>query len=89
VTKTIWKTQLKPSDVQEISVPEGAEFLTAREQHEQICVWFRCDPLAPKVKAKVAIVGTGHEAPEDGRYLGTASLQGGLMMFHVFVKESV
>lgn len=84
--KTIWKAALKPTDIQTIEVPAGAELLCAREQHEQICVWFRCDPAAPKETRDIAIVGTGNPAPEDGQYLGTASLSGGALMFHVFVR---
>lgn len=85
MNRTIWKTELQPFDVQEIHVPTGTEFLCAREQYERICVWFRCDPNAPKEPRKVAIVGTGHAAPADGRYIGTASLHGGNLIFHVFV----
>lgn len=84
MNRTIWKATLKPADVQEIEVPVGAELLCAREQHETICVWFRCNPDAPKESRKIAIVGTGHPTPADGRYLGTASLRGGQLMFHVF-----
>ena len=82
--RTIWKAELKPVDVQEIEVPAGAELLCAREQSETICVWFRCDPKAAKERRKIAIVGTGHAAPADGRYLGSASLSGGALIFHVF-----
>lgn len=82
---TIWKTVLKPTDAQQIEVPAGAELLCAREQFEQICVWFRCDPSAPKEKRDIAIIGTGNPAPNgEGRYIGTASLQGGALMLHVF-----
>jgi hypothetical protein len=84
MNRTIWKATLGATDVQEIDVPIGAEMLCAREQHEGICVWFRCDPNAGREKRKIAIVGTGHPAPADGRYLGTASLHGGRLMFHVF-----
>lgn len=84
-TKTVWKATLKAMDIQQIEVPAGAELLCAREQFEAICVWFRCDPRAPKEKREVAIVGTGHDAPDsDGRYIGTASIQGGSLMLHVF-----
>jgi hypothetical protein len=85
---TIWKQVLKPADVQQIEVPRGAELLCAREQHERICVWFRCDPAEPFELRGIAICGTGHPAPpaEECRYLGTASLQGGSLMFHVFEK---
>lgn len=90
MTATIWKTVLKPTDVQVILIPDGAELLCAREQHEQIAVWYRCDPTAIKYPRTIAIVGTGHPAPGDGdgRYLGTASLQGGALMFHVFEKPN-
>lgn len=84
MNRTIWKAVLKPADVQEIEVPAGAELLCAREQYEEICVWFRCDPTAAKVGREVTIVGTGHPAPPDGRYIGTASLCGGQLIFHVF-----
>ncbi len=85
----VWKAVLQPVDVQQISVPQGAELLCAREQHERICVWFRCDPSAPQSSRTVAIVGTGNGAPAaDGRYLGTASLSGGALMFHVFERVS-
>jgi len=84
MNRTIWKVVLKVTDVQEISVPAGAELLCAREQREDICVWFRCDPSAAIEPRKIAIVGTGNPAPADGRYLGTASLRGGQLMFHVF-----
>ena len=83
--RTIWKAVLQPTDAQQIEVPAGAELLCAREQFEQICVWFRCDPTAPKERRDIAIVGTGHAAPgNEGRYLGTASLHGGSLILHVF-----
>ncbi len=83
---TIWKQVLKAATAQQIGVPRGAELLCAREQFEQVCVWFRCDPAEPFELRGIAIVGTGRPAPPDGRYLGTASLQGGQLMFHVFEK---
>lgn len=85
MNKTIWKIALRGADVQTIDVPVGAEFLCAREQRDDICVWFRCDPSQPVEQRKVAIVGTGNPAPADGRYIGTASLLNGSLIFHVFV----
>lgn len=81
----VWKEVLKVADVQELTVPAGTEFLCAHEQNEQICVWFRCDPSQSVETRKVAIVGTGNPAPDDGRYIGSAFLQGGRFVFHVFV----
>lgn len=83
----IWKTELQPVDVQEIIVPQGAEMLCARDQHEKICVWYRCDPdnTLERDRRTIAIVGTGNPAPSsEGRYLGSAFLQGGALVFHVF-----
>ncbi len=80
----IWKAVLKLTDVQDIDVPEGAEMLTAREQHEHICVWFKCEPSNPITNRRIAIVGTGHPAPDDGRYIGTGLLHGGQLVLHVF-----
>jgi hypothetical protein len=88
MNSTIWKSVLKLEDVQKIMVPDGSELLCAREQFEQICVWYRCDPKAEKSPRSIAIVGTGNPAPgADGRYLGTASLSGGSLMFHVFERQ--
>lgn len=87
MTPTIWKTVLKPSDEQEISVPVGAKLLSAREQHETICVWFQCYPVPDREKRTIRICGTGHDAPpfgNDWRFLGTASLSEGRYIFHVF-----
>lgn len=82
---TIHKAVLQTADVQEIMVPEGAEMLSAREQFNDICVWYRCDPSRRLRPRKLAVVGTGHPAPdESGRFLGTAALHGGHLMFHVF-----
>lgn len=90
MAKTIWKTTLRATDVQEIEVPAGSRMLFAREQAEQVCVWYRCnpDPGIAKVKRTIAIVGTGHPAPEENEatYLGSAVLHGGALVFHVFEK---
>lgn len=83
----IWKAVLAPTDVQYIRVPEGAELLTARDQLEQICVWFKCEPDKPLSPRRINMCGTGHDAP-DGRYLGTGFLHGGQLVFHVFEQTS-
>lgn len=84
--KKIWKTVLAVADTQDISLPAGAKILCAHEQHEQICIWYHCNPNAPKVTRRIVICGTGHDAPpqDHSRYLGSAFLQGGRFVFHVF-----
>jgi hypothetical protein len=85
---TIWKTVLKPVDVQDIDVPENADLLTAREQHDELCVWFKCNPKNKPTKRRIAIVGTGHAAPAGARYVGTGFLHGGQLVLHVFERVS-
>lgn len=82
----VWKATLQMIDVQSIEVPELAEMLCAREQHGQIAVWFRCDPDARRTRRRIAVCGTGHPAPDPAfwRHIGTASLSGGSLIFHVF-----
>lgn len=82
----IWKAVLRPIDVQDIEMPEGAEILCAREQFGQPCIWFRCDPHAPKTTRQIAISGTGNPAPscDESRYLGTAQLGDGSLILHIF-----
>ena len=81
--KTIWKSLLRDQPLQELEVPEGAEFLCAREQGNVLAVWYLCDSDKPPTKRKIAICGTGHEAP-DGRYIGTGLLFDGRLVVHVF-----
>lgn len=81
---TVWKAILKPTDIQDIEVPENAELLTVREQFEQICIWYKCNPDNPMTTRRIAIVGTGHAAPEGARYVGTGFLHGGQLVLHVF-----
>lgn len=84
----IWKVILKVTDTQEIEVPAGSRFLCAREQANQVCVWFRCNPDVAKSKRTILICGTDHDAPEyqDAAYLGTAIVNGGAYVWHVFEK---
>jgi hypothetical protein len=85
---TIWKAVLSLTDVQDIEIPENAELLTAREQQDQLCVWFKCDPTKPLRKRRIMIVYTGHSAPEEARYVGTGLLCGGQFVIHVFEQVS-
>lgn len=80
----IWKTVLFPVRIMEITVPEGAEMLCAREQHNEMCVWFRCDPAAPPTKRTIFVIGTGHLAPENAHYIGTCFMEGGDLVWHIF-----
>lgn len=82
---TIWKIVLSPLAEQTIKVPMGAEFLCAREQNNQPCVWFECDPSEPEEDRLIRVYATGSKIDENpGRYLGLVSLHGGIIILHVY-----
>jgi hypothetical protein len=82
---TIHKQKLYFLDDQVLYVPNGSEFLTAQMQRDQLCVWYRCDPLQPRRGRYVAVVGTGTECTSDWDYLATIQIDGGEFVFHVFI----
>lgn len=84
--KTIYKYKLDPSG-KPVMMPASAEILSAREQGNDICVWAKVDTTdTVQVPRTFHVFGTGHEMPEDQnlRFVGTAILNGGALVFHVF-----
>lgn len=87
MSHTVWKYEWEiPSDRFTVQMPKGAEILCAREQFNKICIWARVKPQKEKETRKFVLTGTGHEAPEPdtARYIGSAQLDGGAFVFHVF-----
>lgn len=85
-TKQVWKWTLLARDLTSISMPRGGEFLTAREQRGNICVWALVDPEETRHEERtLRIAGTGHNL-DNGRfnYIDTVFLEGGALVFHVF-----
>jgi hypothetical protein len=85
VTKTIRKAVLNVTEEQRIAVPAGAEFLTAREEYGQVCVWFLCDPAQPFEERTILIRETT-EHLVDGRYIASAQIARDSAVFHFFEK---
>ncbi len=87
MSKTIWKYVLIPEKLT-ISIPEGATILTAREQKDEICVWAEVDPGNVLEVRTFEIFGAGHHIHVgmgvDRKYIGTASLYGGDLIFHIY-----
>lgn len=83
---TIWKKVLLPQTVQKVEVPKGAEILSVMGQHERVVIWFRCNPDNALETRAIAIIGTGHEAPEasESRFIGTVLLENGNLVLHIF-----
>lgn len=81
---TIWKYTLLLTDVQEISTPFSAEFLTAQMQDDCITVWANVNTTAPRQIRRFHIVGTGNPMPaESVRYVGTVQHHGVVWHIHV------
>jgi hypothetical protein len=86
MNQVVWKFPLDVADVQDVSIPKGAQLLTVQSQGTNVCLWAFCDPGAEKVKRYICILGTGHEAPDYGalNYISTFELHGGALVFHAF-----
>ena len=81
----IWKYELKTTDVQEISMPVGAQLLCVQLQWCMPCLWALVDVNAPKEKREIRIYGTGNPLPlEPGWYVGTYQSLDGCLIWHVF-----
>ena len=83
MTLTIWKWMLQP--VTTISMPVGAQILTAQEQGSGVALWALVDPGAQKHNRTFSVYATGqthHDNP--GLYIGTVQVQGGAIVLHVF-----
>lgn len=91
--KAIWKFPLEPipgTSIIETFMPPGAVLLTAAGQDDEICVWAEIDMEQVDDAEEVVfeVYGTGdimqEENEEKRRYLGTAVLYSGAVVFHVY-----
>ena len=85
---TIWKYVLRPTCA--LEMPKGAQILSVHAQispvKEDICIWALLDPTQPKETREFSVFGTGHPVPPgtNMKFLGTAFLNNGALVFHVF-----
>ena len=80
--KTIYKYILKPEI--SIRIPEQSQLLSVHEQNGEVCLWALVNPQNIDETRTFAVFGTGHRVPEDHIFVGTALLEGGSLVFHVF-----
>lgn len=84
----VWKYTLKATSSQIVEMPAGAKVLYAREQWREVCVWALVDVDAPAVQRVFWVYGTGQDIygdkPTNAKYVGSAHLHGGALVFHVF-----
>ena len=91
MSHTVYKIILRVTDRQVVVLPKSAKLLHVHEQRGEICVWYlkSIDDDDELEDRTVHIIGTGHIFGDVDRitYLGTAHLQDGELVFHVFVEE--
>lgn len=86
--REIWKYALDPKQPM-AKMPTGAQVLCAAAQGDNVCIWAEVNPSIVEKEARwFDVYGTGHTIEDEGvnprRYIGTAFLHGGALVFHVF-----
>lgn len=82
--KRIWKYILNPAQP-ELTMPVGAEIISAGDQHGSLTLWAEVDPDAPRVHRIFQVYGTGFALPEQAhrRHIATVQMGNGLV-WHVY-----
>lgn len=83
---TIWKYTIDPKTTV-TPMKAGAIILYAREQGNDVCVWAIVNPETEDEPRRIKVYGTGwgiDTVSVSRRYLGSAHLEGGALIFHVF-----
>lgn len=86
---TIWKFPLVITDIQQITVTEGAIILSVGTQNNSVCVWVMMDPKAKDQKRTIRIYGTGHEIQESEflKFIGTVATHNDALRWHIFERH--
>lgn len=71
---------------QSVDMPIGSEILSVKEQYNEVVLYALVDPTRDKRSRKIVIIATGQEYENlhASQYIGTVSLDRGILMFHVF-----
>lgn len=83
---TIYKYPLGPiNDSYIVSLPVGAQILTAAIQNDNLTIWARVDPEMEATNNRIVrVYGTGHPIDKHDAYINTVF--DGPFVWHVFVK---
>lgn len=89
--KTIWKFPIHPTDHGLVWLPKDAKILSVISQHgDDITLYAMVDDQKTmKEERHFWVCGTGHNTdgvPASAQFLGTVSLMGGKLIFHVFIQ---
>ena len=87
-TKKIFKYVIPVTDESELQLPAGAQILSVMGRRNEIVLYAIVNTSVEVLKTvSVRIVGTGYPVRFDTneyKFVGTVSLHGGALMFHVF-----
>jgi hypothetical protein len=88
--KRIFKYPLQVVDSQKLTIPASSKILSVQNQNEEIVLYALVDDTITLTHTyQIIIHGTGHQADDvlDFNFLGTVSMHGGRLMFHVFTRR--
>lgn len=69
-----------------LSLPQGAKFLSAQNQHGRLMLWFRVNIDNPDVDYQFYLLETGKVWPSRHKYLATIQLHEGHYVLHLLEK---
>jgi hypothetical protein len=84
---TIYKYPIEITDEQTVSMPIGAQVLSAQMQGTQLCIWALVEVGNIDCDRRVRIFGTGNTVKLDGNWKFVDSVQERIFVWHVFVES--
>jgi hypothetical protein len=84
---TIYKYPIEITDEQTVSMPVGAQVLSAQMQRTQLCIWALVEVGNIDCDRRVRIFGTGNTVKLDGNWKFVDSVQERIFVWHVFVES--
>jgi hypothetical protein len=85
--KTIYKYLLEITDEQTVSMPIGAQVLSAQMQGTQLCIWALVYSDNVNCDRRVRIFGTGNPVTLEGDWKFVDSVQERIFVWHIFIEN--
>ena len=85
--KTIYKYPLEITDEQTVSMPIGAQVLSAQMQGNNLCIWALVDSDNFNCDRRVRIFGTGNTVVLDDNWKFVGSVQERIFVWHIFIEN--
>jgi hypothetical protein len=84
----VYKYELAIGVVNLVSMPEGAEVLSVQEQQENVVLYALVSAETTRLRVRKFLVAMTGQVIDEGlsreQFIGTAMLQGGQFVVHVF-----